>query len=102
MDSTRFTLTPELKSQLATEYNQFGYAHPSMDWGAMKPLGGLYSTANDLLKFVSAFDLTPFSLTPLMEKSVINVDQSAADAERTLLTALTVIRLSEWLFVERN
>ncbi len=72
MDSTRFTLTPELKSRLATEHNPLGYAVPSMDWGALTPLGGLYSTANDLLKFVSAFGLTPSSLTPLMEKSVVN------------------------------
>ncbi|MGD0519041.1 MAG: serine hydrolase [Thermoguttaceae bacterium] len=84
MDSTRFTLTPELKCRLATEHNQLGYARPSMDWGALEPLAGLYSTANDLLKFVSAFDLTPFSLTPLMEKSLGDGGQSAADAERSL------------------
>ena len=67
MDSTRFTLTPELKSRLATEHNEFGYAIPSWDWGALKPLAGLYSTANDLLKFLSAFGLKPSRLTPLME-----------------------------------
>ena len=73
MDSTRFTLTPELKSRLATEHNDFGYAVPSWNWGVLKPVAGLYSTANDLLKFVSAYGLTPSRLTPLMEKSVANL-----------------------------
>ncbi len=75
MDSTRFTLTPELKSRLATEHDDsgFGYAVPSWDWGALKPDAGLYSTANDLLKFVSAnIGLTPSSLTPLMGKTAAN------------------------------
>jgi CubicO group peptidase (beta-lactamase class C family) len=72
MDSTRFTLTPELKSRLAAAHpDQFGYAFPSMEMGVLMPLGGLYSTANDLLKFVSAnLSLTPSSLPPLMEKCV--------------------------------
>ena len=36
------------------------------------PLGGLHSTANDLLKYVSAnLGLMPSSLTPLMEKIVV-------------------------------
>ncbi len=74
MDSTRFTLTPELKSRLAIGHSKLGYAMPTMNWGAEMPLGGLNSTANDLLKFVSAnLGLTPSSLTPLMEKSMINL-----------------------------
>ena len=74
MDSTRFTLTPELKSRLAVGHSQLGYAMPTMDWGTQMPLGGLNSTANDLLKFMSAnLGLTPSSLTPLMEKSMINL-----------------------------
>ncbi len=71
LESTRFTLTPELKARLASEHNQPGYATPSWDWGALKPLAGLYSTANDLLKFISALDLTPSSLAPLKEKWAI-------------------------------
>ncbi len=71
MDSTRFTLTPELKSRLATGHNQFGEALPSLDFGVMMPAAGLHSTANDLLKYVSAnLGLMPSSLTPLMEKIV--------------------------------
>ena len=74
MDGTRITLTPELQSRLAAGHNQLGYAIPSLDWGTRMPIGGLRSTANDLLKFVSAnLGLTPSSLTPLMEKNMINL-----------------------------
>jgi CubicO group peptidase (beta-lactamase class C family) len=74
MDSTRFTLTPELQSRFAIGHSKLGYAMPTVDWGAQMPLGGLRSTANDLLKFVSAnLGLTPSSLTPLMGKSMINL-----------------------------
>ena len=39
------------------------------------PLGGLHSTADDLLKYVSAnLGLTPSSLTPLMEENAVNMD----------------------------
>jgi len=36
MDSTRFTLTPELKSRLATEHNPLGYAVPSYGLGSFE------------------------------------------------------------------
>ena len=73
MDSTRFTLTPELKSRVATRHNPLGYAMPTLDYGALLPLGGLFSTANDLLKFVSAnLGLMPSPLTPLLEKSRVS------------------------------
>jgi D-alanyl-D-alanine-carboxypeptidase/D-alanyl-D-alanine-endopeptidase len=78
MDSTRITLTPELKSRFATGHNQFGETVPS--WDRQTQLGGsaLRSTANDLLKFVSAnLGLTPNSLTPLMEKThMVQLDQT--------------------------
>lgn len=70
MDSTRITLTPELKARFATGHNRFGEAVPS--WDRQTQLGGsaLRSTANDLLKFVSAnLGLTPSRLTPAMEKT---------------------------------
>jgi D-alanyl-D-alanine-carboxypeptidase/D-alanyl-D-alanine-endopeptidase len=78
MDSTRITLTPELNARFATGHNQFGEAVPS--WDRATQLGGsaLRSTANDMLKFVSAnLGLTPSSLTPLMEKThVVHLDQT--------------------------
>lgn len=75
MDGTLFTLTPELKSRLAGDHDGsgFDYRIPSFDYGALKPLAGLYSTANDLLKFASAnLGLSSSSLAPLMEKMASN------------------------------
>ncbi|HEY5043195.1 MAG TPA: serine hydrolase domain-containing protein [Verrucomicrobiae bacterium] len=70
MDSTRFTLTPELKSRFATGHNQLGHVVSSWDWGALMAAAALRSTANDMLKYVSAnLGLMPSSLTPLMEKT---------------------------------
>lgn len=73
MDGSRFSLTPEFTSRLASEHDDsgFGYAIPPYNRGAEKPLGGLYSTANDLLKCVSAnLGLMPSSLTPWMTNAV--------------------------------
>lgn len=85
MDSTRITLTPDLKSRLAAAHpNQFGYAFPPMEMGALAPLGGLYSTANDLLKFISAnLGLTLSSLPPLMEKAIANFPDKAKTERET-------------------
>jgi len=78
MDSTRITLTPELKARFATGHNQAGEA--VLSWDRETQLGGsaLRSTANDMLKFLSAnLGLTPSSLTPLMEKThVVHLDQT--------------------------
>jgi hypothetical protein len=78
MDSTRITLTPELKARFATGHNRFGEA--VLSWDRQTQLGGsaLRSTANDMLKFLSAnLGLTPSSLTPLMEKThVVHLDQT--------------------------
>jgi serine-type D-Ala-D-Ala carboxypeptidase/endopeptidase len=85
MDSTRFTLTPELKTRLASEHSAFGYARPDLDWGAVRPGFGLFSTANDLLKFLSALALKPCPLTSLMEESMTNLSY-APDKEGMLHT----------------
>lgn len=78
MDSTRITVTPELKARFATGHNRFGEAVPS--WERQTQLGGsaLRSTANDMLKFVSAnLGFTPSSLTPIMEKThTLRLDQT--------------------------
>ena len=78
MDSTRITLTPELKSRFATGHNQFGEAVPS--WDRQTQLGGsaLRSTANDMLK-IPVGQPRPDAvqpLTPLMEKThMVQLDQ---------------------------
>ena len=76
MDSTRIVLTPELKARFVTGHNQFGEAVPSWDVPTLAGAGALRSTANDLLKYVSAnLGLTRSRLTPLMKKTH---DQSLA------------------------
>jgi CubicO group peptidase (beta-lactamase class C family) len=78
MDSTRFTLTPELKSRLANRHNQLGYALPPLDCGVLNPLAGLFSTANDLLKFVSAIlGFTPSGPAGFMEKSRVSLHEAS-------------------------
>jgi serine-type D-Ala-D-Ala carboxypeptidase/endopeptidase len=78
MDSTRITLTPELKARFATGHNQYGEA--VLSWDRETQLGGsaLRSTANDMLKFLSAnLGFTPSPLTPAMAKThVLRVDQT--------------------------
>lgn len=70
MESTRITVTPELKARLATGHDQAGAPYPVWDLGAYSPAGALRSTANDLLKYVAAnIGLAQSSLTPLMERT---------------------------------
>jgi D-alanyl-D-alanine-carboxypeptidase/D-alanyl-D-alanine-endopeptidase len=86
MDSTRVTLTPELKSRLATAHDQLGYAVPGLDFQTLVGGSGLHSTANDLLKYLSAnLGLTPSSLTPLMEKAHVVHFQSPHKGVRMAL-----------------
>lgn len=72
MNDTRATLTPELKTRLAIGHAESGNRAANYDFrfGGMPGCGALRSTANDLLKYVSAqAGLTQSSLTPLMEKT---------------------------------
>ena len=72
MDSTRITLTPELSSRFAQGHNYFGYKAAHTDWGALAGGAALRSTANDMLKFVSAnLASAPTDLTRLLEKTHI-------------------------------
>lgn len=68
MDSTRIILTPELKARLAIGHDRLGRPAPNWDFQVYAAAGGLRSTANDLLKYLSAnLGLTHSSLAPLME-----------------------------------
>ena len=70
MDSTRIVLTPQLRARFATGHNKFGEAVPSWDLPTLAGAGALRSTANDLLKYVSAnLGLTSSRLTSLMERT---------------------------------
>jgi serine-type D-Ala-D-Ala carboxypeptidase/endopeptidase len=73
MDSTRITLTPQLNARFAIGHNYCGYSVSNSYWGALTPGAGLRSTANDLLKYVSAnLGLSPSCLAPLMKKTHIS------------------------------
>jgi serine-type D-Ala-D-Ala carboxypeptidase/endopeptidase len=73
MDSTRITLTPDLKSRFAVGHNLFGEPIAPWEVAVLSGAGALRSTANDLLKYVSAnLGLTPSTLTPLMKQTYEN------------------------------
>ncbi len=70
MNGTRITLTPELRARLARGHDQQGKPAPNWEFQVYDAAGGLRSTANDLLKYVSAnIGLTQSSLTRLMEQT---------------------------------
>ena len=70
MDSTRVTLTPQLMARLATGHNPPNQRTPEPNFGFLLGAGGLRSSANDLLKYLSAnLGLLQSSLTPAMQKT---------------------------------
>jgi serine-type D-Ala-D-Ala carboxypeptidase/endopeptidase len=70
MDSTRTTMSAALERRLAQGHNALGYPVPALECGSLVGGGALHSSANDLLKYVSAnLGLAPSSLTPLLEKT---------------------------------
>jgi len=70
MNSTRIVLTPEMNSRLAIGHAIPGRPVNGMNFRFLPGAGGLRSTANDLLKFVSAYvGLNPSPLSAVMEKS---------------------------------
>jgi CubicO group peptidase (beta-lactamase class C family) len=67
LDSTRITLSPGLKSRLASGHNRFGMPVSNWDLSTLAGAGALRSTASDLLVFVAAnLGLTNCSLTHAM------------------------------------
>src|SRR6266567_1967958 len=80
MESTRVTLTPELKACLAVGHDKLGKPAPKWDFQVYVSTGGLHSTANDLLKYVSAnAGLTQSALTPLMEQTRVIRHKGTSD-----------------------
>lgn len=70
MDSTCITLTPGLKARLARGHTTSGKPVGNMDFQTLLGGGALRSTANDLLKFLSAnLGLAPSGLTAVMQKT---------------------------------
>jgi serine-type D-Ala-D-Ala carboxypeptidase/endopeptidase len=67
MNSTRITLTPELKARLAHGHDSAGGKVSNWDLPAFAGAGGLRSTANDMLRFLAAnVGLTNTSLLKAM------------------------------------
>lgn len=54
MDSTRITLTPELRARLAMAHDKSGKPMAPWTMQVYAPAGSVLSTANDLLKYVAA------------------------------------------------
>jgi CubicO group peptidase (beta-lactamase class C family) len=54
MNSTRITLSPDLKDRLASGHNGMGLTVKNWDLPTLAGAGALRSTANDLLKFLAA------------------------------------------------
>jgi serine-type D-Ala-D-Ala carboxypeptidase/endopeptidase len=70
MDSTRISLTPELKVRLATGHVLPGAPVCSEDFSILPAAGAIKSTAHDLLKFILAYSgLTDSPLRAVMDKA---------------------------------
>jgi serine-type D-Ala-D-Ala carboxypeptidase/endopeptidase len=70
MDSTRITLTPEMKARLAMGHDDSDKPSPPWNLQVYSPAGNIHSTAKDLLKYASAqAGLAPSRLASLMEKT---------------------------------
>jgi CubicO group peptidase (beta-lactamase class C family) len=91
MESTRITLTPELRLRLAQGYNFKGYDVSHTDWGALEAGAALRSTANDMLKYVSAnLNLGSSSLKPLMDRTHVPHFHAHLDTDTDLDTDIGV------------
>jgi D-alanyl-D-alanine-carboxypeptidase/D-alanyl-D-alanine-endopeptidase len=70
MEETRIVPTPEMRLRLAMGHEASGGLSPPWQLDAYAPAGAVHSTANDLLKYVSAqAGLTQSSLTPAINKT---------------------------------
>ena len=70
MDSTRITLSPALKAQLAPGHNASGKSVGNWDFKALAGAGAIRSSMNDMLRFLSAnMSATNTSLSATLERS---------------------------------
>ena len=99
MDSTRIMPSPEMRSRLAMGHKDSGKLSPPWKLEAYAPAGAVHSTANDLLKYVSAqAGLMPSSLTPAMEKThVIRYQDSHVIQARQIRITSAIRRCPGWL-----
>ena len=72
MNSTRITLSPELKSRLATGHNAKGKPVSNWDFQTIEGCGALRSTVNDMLKFLAVnMGIDPCSIADAAVKTHI-------------------------------
>lgn len=72
MSDTRLALSPEMKSRMATGYDERFEPTATQGMGALEAAGGLYSTANDLLVLIEAFlGHKQTSLAPAMARMLM-------------------------------
>jgi CubicO group peptidase (beta-lactamase class C family) len=85
MNDTRITLSEDMKSRLAVGHSSSGERTPYYDFKVMQPTGSLCSTANDMLKYVSAqLGLTQTKLTPLMEQTHVQRHESSGTSNTAM------------------
>jgi CubicO group peptidase (beta-lactamase class C family) len=86
MADTHITLTPVLKSRLAPGHDESGAPAANWDFLTLGGCGALHSTANDLLKFVSAnMGITHSSLDDAMQLQQIPHRDTTIPATRIAL-----------------
>jgi serine-type D-Ala-D-Ala carboxypeptidase/endopeptidase len=86
MQSTRITLTPELKNHLAIGHDKSGKPVGNWNFQVLAGTGAIRSTANDMLKYVAAnLGLTQSNLTPLMEKTHVIRHRDSPDFGNTAM-----------------
>ena len=86
MDDTRITLDSNLTARAAVGHDESGKRAPNYQLQALAPAGALHSTANDLLKYLSAnLGLTQTSLTPLMEEMQVIRHRDSPEMGKTAM-----------------
>jgi D-alanyl-D-alanine-carboxypeptidase/D-alanyl-D-alanine-endopeptidase len=86
MDDTRITLDSNLSTRAAVGHDESGKRAPDYQLQALAPAGAFHSTANDLLKYLSAnLGLTQTSLTPLMEEMQVIRHRDSPEMGKTAM-----------------
>ena len=86
MNSTGITLRPQEQARLAAGHDEHLEPAPTSDFGALAAAGGLRSSANDLLKFLSAF--LGYTKTPLAPAMAAMLDVRKPTTQPGLVNAL--------------
>lgn len=80
LKDTRITLSVDQRRRLAVGHGEDGSQAPYYTFQVMQPAGSLYSTADDMLKFVSAqLGMSDSELVPLMKRSHVLRHEDTSD-----------------------